>query len=152
MTTPVHRRQPVLVMETGVAQVAGGAAAGWVSGNPASLAASASVTCVFDLGPDWDQYVVLNVVFSPVIPSSGASGLQLYGSDTTTQNGARKLASPASGNFATGWYTASAPSSSGSTTAVVRPQGRYVHALMTNADVSNAMGPSTKISLFAYPA
>ena len=141
-------------METGANQVAGGAAAGWVSGNPASLAASASVTCVFDLGPEWDQYVMLSIAFFPVAPSSGAANLTVYGSDTATHNPARKMSSPATGNngAAGGWFVASATSSSGSTAGVMRPQGRYVHAVMTNADGSNPMGGPAKITLFAYPA
>ena len=149
MTTPVYRRQPTLVMETDVAQVAGGGRAGWVSGSPSGLAAATSVTVIFDLGPEWDQYGLVDLAFFPVAPSSGFSNVSAAGSDTAALNSARKLqlvASTALGNL----FSASLLSTNGALGATARPMGRYVILLLTNADATNALGASSKVTLTAF--
>lgn len=149
MTVPVVRRQPVLVMETGVNPVPGGTTAGWVSGNPSGLADGAIANCVFDLGPEWDQYPYVLVALQPVGATS-FSAVTVSGSDTPANNYARRLppGTTSAGVFNT--FFATAISASGGVSATVRPIGRYVVVNVTNTAGSGAMGAS-KITLAAYP-
>ena len=142
-------KNPVLVMETDVAAVtAGGATPGWVSGSPANLALSASVNCVFDLGPEWAQYgeVAINVLSTG--PSTGMQIL-LRGSDTVAPTTARAMRDVTT--------TTLRPLSDPLTTAaavgsyVVKPCGRYVIAQITNNDAANAQGATSKVTLTAFP-
>lgn len=149
MTTPVYRRQPVLVMEAGLNQVVGGGQAGWVSGNPSALADGATVIAVFDLGPDWDQYPILQLIIYPVGAAS-FSALQVLGSDTQAYVVKRRLRpANAAGDFATFYNTVA--TAGGPTSAYTRPAGRYVTVIATNTAGSGAMGAST-FTLVAYPA
>lgn len=150
MTTPVFRRQPVLVMETGINQVPGGAQAGWVSGNPAGLADGATATVVFDLGPQWDQYPVIGLSVQPV-GATGFSAVQAFGSDTTAVNSARRLTGGFSASGAPSALLASILSADGASSIALRPMGRYVVVQMTNTAAGGAMGAS-KATLAAYPA
>lgn len=145
----LSRKPPVLVMQTDGAQVAGGGAAGWVSGSPANLAASASVSIVFDLGPDWDQYGVAAVGVLPMGPSSGFASVQAMGSDTGVANPARRLKDMAVSGSANSSYAVS--TGSNGHTFHVRPFGRYIVVSVTNADAANAIGAAAKVSMAAYP-
>lgn len=144
---------PTLFMETGVAAVAAVASPtpGWVSGNPASLALSASVNCIFDLGPKWDQYSIVNVGISPVGPSSGFSNISIASSATAALDSSRRLGyafAAAAGNV----LIASATVAAGAIQAVVRPLGRYLVVSVTNADGVNALGATAKVAVGAYVA
>lgn len=149
MTTPVHRRQPVLVMETGVNPVVGGGPAGWVSGNPSGLADGATVTVIFDLGPEWDQYPTLQLIVYPVGAAS-FTALQVLGSDTSAYIIRRRLRPlNNTGDFATFYNTV--PTAGGPAAAYLRPAGRYITVIATNTAGSGAMGASA-CTLVAYPA
>ncbi len=151
MTVPVSRRPPILVMETGVNQVAGGGSAGWVSNTPANLGDGLSTNVVFDLGADWDQYPI----FSLSVYSNGAvslSAIALYGSDTAAINVARRLtgAYPNGANLTQ--FSATQTSAAGAASAMARPCGRYVVVAITNTAGSGAQGPTAKLTLAAYPS
>ena len=150
MTTPVVRRQPVLVLETGANPVVGGGPAGWVSGNPSGLADGATINAVFDLGPEWDQYPIIGLIVQPVGAAS-LSAVTPVGSDTPAYNSGRRLtaAYTSASNFSQVFATL--VSANGATTIYVRPAGRYVVIAMTNTAGSGAMGAS-KVTLVAYPA
>ena len=150
MTTPVVRRQPVLVMETGANPVVGGGpAAGWVSGNPAGLADGATSSAVFDLGPEWDQYPILQIIINPVGATS-FTGVQIFGSDTPSYLSRRRLRSiDATGDFATFFNTVA--TAGGPQATSLRPAGRYITVIATNTAGSGAMGASA-VTLVAYPA
>lgn len=150
MTTPVYRRPPVLVMETGVNPVPGGGPAGWVSGNPSGLADGATAPVVFDLGPEWDQYPIIGLIIYPVGATS-LSAVTPVGSDTPTYNYGRRLtgAFTVAGGFSQIYGTCT--SANGSITSYVRPAGRYVVITMTNTAGSGVMGAS-RVTLVAYTA
>lgn len=137
-------------MESGINPVvAGGRVAGWVSGDPAGLAASATLQVSFDLGPEWDQYVLcaLNVFVQG--PSSGLAGILLRPSDSLVAVIARASRDAFSTNaspLAAALSAASAVAEYG-----LRPKGRYVLLSMTNADAVNACGATSKVTLTAYP-
>lgn len=144
-------RSPVLVMETDVAPVtAGGAVPGWVSGSFASLAPAVGLNIVFDLGPNWAQYVFVSLVVFVSGPSSGISTVQVFGGSAPVLNFTRRLRdalSSGSGTIYSAW-----PASSGPQEVSVRPMGRYIVVAGTNADATNATGPSSKVVLAAYPS
>lgn len=142
-------RPPVLIMETGAGQVAAGAGPGWVSGNPAGLPAATSLEICFDLGSEWAQYTVAQVLVYVAGPSSGFSAVQVYGGDTTANLGARRLPPAYATNFGTTYQTVP---STGMQGVCVRPVGRYVFVTVYNQDASNAAGASSRITLAAYPA
>ena len=150
MTTAVFRRQPVLVMETGINQVPGGAQAGWVSGNPAGLADGAIATVVFDLGPEWDQYPVAGLsVFA--VGATSLSAVTVHGSDTTVSNSSRRLTGGFTPSASFSQIFATLNSVNGCQSIVIRPMGRYLIVQMTNTAAGGAMGAS-KVTLAAYPA
>ena len=142
------RKVPVVVMETDVSPVpaSGSTRAGWVSGTIASLAASASFTAIFDLGPDWDQYTLAQVCMFPQGPSSGLANVQVQGFDTSSLGNGRVC------NFAFATTVAIIYSAvASSLTFHVRPVGRYLFIRGVNADAVNAQGATAKITVAAYP-
>ena len=141
---------PTRVWETDVSQVTEGVpGGGWVSGSPAGLAPSASVTCYFDLGQDWHQYPLVQINVAPRAPSSGLNAVNAMSGDTVgSVSDARRLAA-ASATGATVIY-ANLATSSGPQAFLVRPMGRILGVAMTNADASNAVGASAKVTLAAY--
>lgn len=145
-------RAPVVVAETGLRSVvAGNGLPGWVSGSPANLAASASVTCLFDLGADWDQYTELQVSVKCSAPSSGFTGVSVQGSDTTTlTSGVRRCRSSQDSAIGSTLYE-SVSSSVGAIQFNVRPWGRYVFVSLTNGDAVNAAGALSAVAIAAYP-
>lgn len=144
-------RPPVLVMGTGVnAVTAGGARAGWVSGTPASLAASGSVNVVFDLGPDWAQYILVQTTVRSESPSSGLDQVRFSGNDVPVLTGTRYLRDMQSSAGTVTWASVTTANAAG--TFMVRPMGRYLIVAVHNADASNAQGPTTSITLAAYPS
>lgn len=142
---------PIKVFETGVAAVTAGLAGpgGWVSGNPASLALSASVDCLFDLGLDWSQYNKVAVSVLSVAPSSGFSGVQVSSSNTTSFNNSRMLNEVDGATF--GQLNAAITTSGLGVTACVKPMGRYLIVRLTNADAANAQGATAKVTVGAFP-
>lgn len=147
----VIEKPPVLVMDAGTNPVPGGAAPGWVSGTPANLAAAASVACLFDLGPDWDQYATVQLAVRANGPSSGYSSVSASGRDTpvAVMNQSRYLREAGSSGF--GILFASLTTANTAGVAVVRPSGRYVVVNLVNADASNAMGAAAGVTLTAFP-
>jgi len=138
-------------METGVnAVTAGGAKAGWVSGDIASLALSATVDCIFDLGPDFDQYVTVSVKIAPIGPSSGTTACTVSSSDSVAANLNRRLRDPATA--AGTMINAAVTVASGVGEFYARPHGRFLHVSITNADGVNALGATSKVSVSAYVA
>jgi len=141
----------ILVMETDVRPVtAGGNTPGWVSGSIAALGLSASVNCLFDLGPEWNQYTSVNFCISPIGPSSGLSNVAAFGSDSTTINTSRRLGFAAA-NTVNSSLTASMTVANGAVNMLVNPQGRFVFLQATNADGANALGATSKVTLTAFP-
>lgn len=140
-----------VVYETGVSAIgAGGPTGGWVSGDVASLAASATVICLFDLGPEWRKYDRLTVTVLPVAPSSGFSNVDTCFSDTTTRNSARRPPSIgiSAATYSTN-FTSSLTTAVGTVGNVLPIMGRYVHVQLTNADGVNALGATAKVIVAA---
>lgn len=145
------RRPPALVMESDVTPVvAGGASPGWVSGSLASLAASALAICIFDLGPNWDQYSLASITVLSTSPSSGLSAVQVSGSATPTSQSSRRMKEAFSA--VVGTIYAALTTAGGPQSFQVRPIGRFVVVVATNADATNAQGAASKIVLAAYPS
>jgi len=145
------QRAPTLLMETDVGAVTAGAGRpGWVSGSIANLALSASVNCIFDLGPDWDQYVEVSVMISQSGSSSGLSAVQVFGSDTAAVNANRRQSAWQTAGFSAG--SASVLASGGVQTGRFGVAGRFLVVSATNADGVNAQGATSKITLAAYVA
>lgn len=143
-------KPPVMMMRAGVSQVAaGGQLAGWVSGNPASMAAAATVDCVFDLGPDWDQYGLVSIVMVSTAPAASYQGVAVSGGNTPAYDNALRMGfanSAGSGSI----YVTNVTTTGGGNNVMVRPHGRYVIVKMTN-DAANPQGAGASVSLIAYP-
>jgi hypothetical protein len=138
----------ILKMRSGVAAVGAGNGPGWVSGDLASLALSATATIVFDLGPNWDQYNVVQLAVVPAGPSSGLTAVKAFSSDDAVLSAATDVA--LNNCWATTFGVISA--------AVAAPQscdfspmGRYFIVQATNADGVNAQGAGAFVQLCAYP-
>jgi hypothetical protein len=136
-------------MRSGQNAVAGGTTQpGWVSGDIASLAAAGTATLIFDLGPNWDQYNVVQLGFVPAGPSSGLSGVAVYSSGDAAFNAA---ADPQL-NYT--WATAVGAASmaiNAPQSAMFSPMDRYLIVRATNADGVNAQGAGAFVALAAYP-
>lgn len=146
----VMTRLPTLVMETDVdAVTAGGSTHGWVSGSPASLAASASFIAIFDLGPNWAQYGLVQAVVLPQGPSTGLVAVEFGSPSGTTWQPARRLATAFNSAISTTYQ--SMPSSTGAQSCTLRPLSRYLLVRGTNGDATNALGATSKITVAAYP-
>ena len=151
MTVPVTWLPPVLLMQTGVnAVAAGGPAAGWVSGTPANLADGATETTVFDLGPQWERYVLVQIIVYSTVATS-LDTIYVTGSDTPAHNWARRLKelSHAATSVALGsaTYVVTAIGAG-----LFRPMGRYVVLRYTNTAAGGAQGSASAVNLAAYPA
>lgn len=138
----------ILKMRSGVSAVAAGNGPGWVSGDIASLAASGTATLIFDLGPNWDQYNVVQVGVVPAGPSSGLSGVAAYSSDDVTFSAAADV------QLNNCWATSFGAISAAITTpqsCAFNPMGRYFILRATNADGANAQGAGAFVQVCAYP-
>lgn len=137
------------VFTSGSNAVTGGAdSAGWVSGDIASLAASATVDVIFDLGPKWQHINWVMVSITPVTPSSGLSAVMMSGSDTAAFNATRRLQAVNSLSF--GVISAALTSANGSQMLPVKPFGRFFIIRATNADASNAQGATAHATIATY--
>jgi hypothetical protein len=132
------------------AVVAGTDAGGWISGDIASLAASATVTAVFDLGAFWQKYNMVQVMVTPVGPSTGLSAVQITSADTAAFNVNRRLKDALSAGPST--INASFTVATGTQSVYVKPAGRYLAVRATNADGAQALGATSKITVAAYIA
>jgi len=137
-------------MRSGQNAVAGGTTQpGWVSGDIASLAASGTATLVFDLGPNWDQYNVVQVAVVPAGPSSGLSGVAVYSS----ADAAFSAATDPQLNYT--WGVSFGPAAGAAVTtpqsAMFSPMDRYLIVRATNADAVNAQGAGAFVQLAASP-
>lgn len=143
------RRPPVLCMEAGVNPVSPSTPdPGWVSGNPAGAAPGAAVSCVFDLGADWDQYGLAQVaIINSANPHAGID-VQISGSDSPGWFGPRRL------NHAyvrTGSTLYERTPQATSQQVFVRPMGRFLNVMVVNADGAVSNGAGTKCSVTIYP-
>lgn len=142
---------PIITAETDVNQITGGGDIhGWVSGTPASLAASGTAVVVFDLGPNWMFYGLVQVLITPVAPSSGFNPVQIMCTPNGATNFNRRLgfAYSTGGAVVFGNFT----SASGQVCVVVRPMDRYLVINIPNADAVNAVGATAKVAIAAYPS
>lgn len=141
-------RAPVLVMETGANQVsAGSGKPGWVSGRPSNLAAGgASVDVFFDLGPDWDQYAMVQVSIYP--NTALTMTVQHSCSEAVSFEYSKRpcFAFQANTGNATSFVT-----SGSQVSYLVRPLGRVQGLRCTNTDGANSTGAAAKLTLAAYP-
>jgi hypothetical protein len=139
----------ILRMRSGQSGVAGGTTQpGWVSGDIAALAAAGTATIVFDLGPNWDQYNVVQLALVPAGPSSGLSGVAAYSS----ANAAFDATVDPQLNYT--WATAVGAASmaiNAPQSAMFSPMDRYLIVRATNADGANAQGAGAFVALAAYP-
>lgn len=139
----------ILNMRSGQNAIAGGGSQfGWVSGDIASLVALAVATIVFDLGPNWDQYPVIQVGVMPAGPSSGLSAFSVSSSDNAVYSAATDL--PLNNVWATAMGSISVAVAAPQTGSF-SPMGRYVIVRATNADAVNAQGAGAFVRLCAYP-
>lgn len=143
----IARSIQTLVLRTDVSAIPLGVGnvPGWVSGSPANLAASANVFCVFDLGPNWDQYKVVVVHVDGGTPQAG-TGIQAYGSDDGILMKCR-LGAITSANMNATWYVDM--TSTTAVTGVLRPSGRFVRVLFSNGAPA-AQGASAAVQLTAF--
>lgn len=144
-------RPPIFVIETDVNPVtAGGLNPGWISGTPALLADGATVDVLFDLGPLWQQYTLLQVgVVSQTATS--LSAIQAYSSDTPSKNPNRRLRSASEAtNIATSFFTVT--TSGGSQQFYTRVMGRYFVLAVTNTAAGGAQGAGAKVTVAGYPS
>lgn len=137
----------VVIMETGLIAPGGPT---WISGNPANLAGNASVNCLFDLGPDWMDYTMLQVVIRSQGPSTGLINITATSRDNPVAavNGNRYLKEMY--NTATSILYASVLTSNAAGCINLRPMGRYLVINMTNGDATNAIGSQAGIAIAGY--
>lgn len=142
---------PVQIAETDAdAVIAGGDHFGWVSGSISGLLAGQAATVVFDLGPLWFRYIIAAFCIQPQLPSTGLSAIQCSGSDIPAHSSSRRLKAVESSSPNT--LYAGVTSAAGPQQVIVRPIGRYLIILVTNADPLNAQGTGAKITLAVYPS
>lgn len=143
----IARSVPTLVLRTDVSAIPLGVGnvPGWVSGSPANLAASTNVFCVFDLGPNWDQYKIITVSVDGGTPQAGA-GIQAHGSDDGITNKCR-LGTVTAASMNASWYFDM--TSSTAVVGVLRPSGRFVRVLFANGAPA-AQGASAAVQLTAF--
>jgi hypothetical protein len=118
---------------------------GWVSGSPASLAASGIVVCVFDLGENYRQYPFLVLYMMPVGLSTGLI-CEAVGSDDTTYATA-DFRLPIVGALATGTAYFTTLTANGQVSAILKTSHRYCLVRVTNTDAVNAVGATSSIGI-----
>ena len=138
----------VQIAETDVEPVtAGGDKFGWVIGSPLGLAAGATQSAIFDLGPLWFRYPVIALCMV-VANSIGLQYVMVSSSDTPTFSITRRLRdliSPSPGMIYTS-VTVGVPIN-----IFARPMGRYIAINFNNADTI-VQGAGAKVTLAAYPS
>ena len=140
----------ILKMRSGQNAVAGGTTQpGWVSGDIASLAAAGAATVIFDLGPNWDQYNVVQVALVPAGPSSGLSGVAAYSSADPAFNAAQDP--QLNYTWGTSFGPAAGAAAAAPQSAMFTPMDRYLIVRATNADGANAQGAGAFVQLSAHP-
>lgn len=139
----------ILNMRSGQGAIApGGSQFGWVSGDIASLALSATATAIFDLGPNWDQYNCVQVGVVPAGPSSGLSAVQAFSSDDAAFTAATDVQL---NNVWGATFGAISAAVTTPQTCSFAPMGRYFIVRATNADAVNAQGAGAFLRVTAYP-
>lgn len=121
---------------------------GWVSGNIASLAASGSINVIFDLGPNWDSYTILQCAHSSV---SGSSGITVGFVKSSTDGALTSDDLSLNSAYATGAGNLTAASSAGQRSFSVRPMYRFLIVNFTNADATNPVDANAFCLVTAYP-
>lgn len=125
-----------------------------VSGSIASLASNAHGIVSFDLGEQWDQYTMVQVVLFPVAPMTALNTVTIYGSEAAALAvadlvAARILGTPGAATPSQAKATNLAPAT-GAQTMWVRPCGRFVVVDFFNQDGTNAAGATSSIAFAAY--
>src|SRR5574343_1610368 len=138
----------ILKMRTGVNAVAGGGTQpGWISGDIAALAASATATMVFDRGPQWGQYNCVQVAVVPAGPSSGLNAVSAFSSDDATFAAASDVQL---NNVWGATFGAISAAVNAAQSTIFAPMGRYFIVRATNADAVNAQGAGAFVQICAY--
>ena len=139
----------ILKMRSGQNAIAGGGTIpGWISGDIASLAAAGTATIVFDLGPNWGQYGVVQLAVVPAGPSSGLSGVKAFSSSDAALNAA--VDPQLNYTWATSFGVVSAAINAPQS-AMFSPMDRYFIVQATNADGVNPQGAGAFVQLAANP-
>lgn len=121
---------------------------GWVSGDLANLGASASIDVIFDLGPNYDSYPIVQIAHSDVTGSSGVTVTSVRGSSDSASTAADPVLNYA-GAQAVG--SVSGVSSAAGRSFFVRPMGRFLITRFANADAVNPVNAQAFVALAAYP-
>lgn len=145
----VTKAVDVLVMESGSNQIIPNITFyGWVSGNLANLQPSTQVDIIFDLGPLWNQYNLLQLSFH-ITQSIGINHVHISGNDIQSFNTKRRLCVLSDSNFPEIYDDLTI--STGTKSAYFKPMGRFVIIRATNSDTVNSLGVDSGIVLVGYP-
>jgi len=145
------RRPPVLVMQTDKSAVAAGAGPGWVSGSIANLAVAATVDCLFDLGPAWDQYVRLDVLIDPGTLNLTSTGTVMRPSMSADGvDWMRVGAVNGTAGFSINGSVGPLLGSAGIQFVQLRPHGRYLQCTVLGT-TTNALGATARLRVVLYP-
>lgn len=139
--------RPNRVFQTGAAPVAAGQSGGWVSGTPANLIDGATVDVVFDLGPDWAMYTLVQLVYVSTAATS-LDPVRPTFADTPVFNAARApkdVATPGLGAASYQVTSAGGPQSS-----MHRIMGRYCVVRMTNTAAGGVQGAGSSVALAMF--
>jgi hypothetical protein len=143
----VMGQNPSIVLYAGRDQVTGGGTSpGWISGDVAGLAAGQTTTVIFDLGPNWADYVrgtVMLYLSGPTV-ASGASAIW-NGNDLSAPNRERAIAF---NGTTSSFVTTITPPNWGGFTFVIH--GRYVFITVTNADATLAYSATSYVRVTAH--
>lgn len=146
----IAKKPPVLAMAAGgVAVAAGGSVAGWVSGNPANLAAGATVDVIFDLGPDWDQYGLFGILMSSKAPATQYTSVQISSGPAPVYDDTLRV-NYANSTGLNAAYITSATTANGAMEGLFRSKGRYVGVRFQN-EATNPQGAGASCKLSAWP-
>lgn len=144
-------RVPVLMMETGVAQVAAGAGPGWVSGDPAGLVASGNLTTVYDLGPEWRQYRAATISAN-ARAGGGGMNLGFYWNDVPVLDYRRSSVAPGYASAVGSQSSLAAVANGGPISLNHGVMGRYLVLTVANASASLAVAAGSSISVGVFPS
>lgn len=132
-----------LVLKKGVNRRALGNGPGWVSGDHANLGVGGSATIVFDLGPEWYEYVIVAATLDWDSPSATGIIVQVGYSD----DGAAYVRAPqaygVSANHTA--YSGTINGNVGPQSTVTRILGRYVHVVVGGVATA-PLGPKPSAS------
>jgi hypothetical protein len=122
-----------------------------VTGAIASLAASGETQVTFDLGQNYDQYSLVQVIIDPTSPETALNTITIYGTDSVGDilSTGRILGVPGAATPSQAKFTNLAPAT-GAQAVWVRPLGRFIVVDFKNNDATNALGAGAQINFAAY--